>query len=299
MTEVLVRMPKLADTLVEGTVGQWLRQVGETVHRGDSLASIETDKVTTEIPSPGDGVVLELLVPVGETVPVDTPIARIGAEVAPRKVTPVARSTSQPLTPMRRAIAEHMTRASESIPHGQTVRDADLTELVAWREAHKDAGITFTVLFVQALARQLVAHLQRTVDVGVAVAVANGLIVPVVRGADHLSLLETANVVAELATRARTNRLELGETHGADMTVSNVGSFGNLLASPIIPLDQLGILAPGLVERRPMPTADGGIRPGWRCLISLMFDRRQFDDFAADRFLRGVVEELRGFPIRS
>jgi pyruvate dehydrogenase E2 component (dihydrolipoamide acetyltransferase) len=86
--------------------------------------------------------------------------------------------------------------------------------------------------------------------------------------------------------------LNLEETQGARMTLTNVGSFGNLTASPIIPLGQIGILGPGLVERRPLPSRDGGIRPGWRCLLSLMFDRRVLDDYAADRFLRGVIEQL-------
>ena len=77
-TDTLVRMPKLADTLVEGTVGQWLKQVGETVGKGEPLASIETDKVTTELTSPAAGTLLELLVAAGSTVPIETPIARIG-----------------------------------------------------------------------------------------------------------------------------------------------------------------------------------------------------------------------------
>jgi len=398
MSETLVRMPKLADTLVEGTLGQWLKRVGEAVRSGEPLASIETDKVTTELTSPSAGTLLELLVSEGQTVPIETPIARIGepstasvptpdtkpsppaaapapvapspsiaapsppaasapsasavpaaslaiSPAAPKKATPVAarllaehgltaddigspsgrltkddvlafvarrspaaaqvppaavpRPALVPLTPMRRAIAEHMLKARQTIPHGQTVIAADLTRLVAWRAAHKQefeqhegTNPTFTVLFVYALARQLAAHLGSGVDVGVAVALDAGLIVPVLRTADSLSLGETARGVADLATRARAARLAPDETQGARMTVTNVGSFGNLTASPIVPLGQIGILGPGLVERRPFPTADGGIRPGWRCLLGLTFDRRAFDDFAADRFLRGVVDEL-------
>jgi pyruvate/2-oxoglutarate dehydrogenase complex dihydrolipoamide acyltransferase (E2) component len=79
------------------------------------------------------------------------------------------------------------------------------------------------------------------------------------------------------------------------MTVSNVGSFQNLWAGPIVPLGQIGILGPGLVEQRPMPSGDGGIRLGWRCLLALVFDRRAFSDFAADRLLHNVVAELREF----
>src|SRR5438876_4801843 len=190
MGETFVRMPKLADTLVEGTLGQWLKQVGDEVRQGEPLASIETDKVTTEISSPDAGTIVEFLVAEGQTVPIETPIARIGAlgasaptsataatppaagaSPAP-KPTPVAarllaehgldarrvtsragRLTKQdvlhhlqsskpttaliPLSPMRRAIADHMTRAVESIPTGQTVMAADLTRLVRWREQQK------------------------------------------------------------------------------------------------------------------------------------------------------------------
>jgi pyruvate/2-oxoglutarate dehydrogenase complex dihydrolipoamide acyltransferase (E2) component len=428
MSETLIRMPKLADTLVEGTLGQWLKRVGDTVRQGEPLAAIETDKVSTELTSPAAGTLLEVLVSDGQTVPIETPIARIGqpaatheasqgvakashgaeapsrgaeqpshgaeqashgheeasraggaashgAEAAsrrheepsrrdeiasgpmdeprvgegwppPRKVTPVAarlmaehgltpediQTTSArltkadvltfiareppvvvatprpgdnlvPLTSMRRAIAEHMLKARQTIPHGQSVMDVDLTRLVAWREAHKDAfrdqegaSLTFTVLFVHSLARRLAAHTGGPADVGVAVALDAGLIVPVLRHAEALSLGETARGIADLAARARANKLAPDEIQGARMTLTNVGSFGNLTASPIVPLGQIAILGPGLVGRRPLPAADGGIRLGWRCLLSLMFDRRAFDDYVADAFLRGVIDELTGLP---
>jgi pyruvate/2-oxoglutarate dehydrogenase complex dihydrolipoamide acyltransferase (E2) component len=372
-------MPKLADTLVEGTLGQWLKDVGDSVSQGEPLASIETDKVTTELTSPAAGTLLEMLVAEGETVPVETPIARIGelssttaspdaaSAAAPtpteaatrRKATPIAarlleehgltahevptrsarltrddvltfiqsraRVTSDssvtlpsappsdliPLTSMRRAIADHMLKSHRTIPHGQTVMDADLTQLVAWREATRGrfqeaegASLTFTVLFVRALARRLSELVEPPVDVGVAVALDAGLIVPVLRQADQLTLSAIARGIAHLAGRARANQLKPDETQGARMTVTNVGSFGNLIASPIIPVGQLGILGPGLVEPRPMPSrpfeadsAGAGIRQGWRCLLSLVFDRRALDDFDADRFLRGVVDELTRIPV--
>jgi 2-oxoglutarate dehydrogenase E2 component (dihydrolipoamide succinyltransferase) len=368
MSDTLVRMPKLADTLVEGTLGQWLRQVGETVQPGQPLASIETDKVTTELTSPAAGTLLEILVAEGQTVPIETVIARIGASLpddkradtltpseapsaaepepsAPRPTPVAARLIAEhnlavgevktrarritredvlrhlaqktpepqpvqrpagygrtgevvPLTSMRRAIAEHMTRARQSIPHGQTVLDADLTRLVAWREERKTAfadaegaSLTFTVLFVHALARAAGVG-----NVGVAVALEAGLIVPVLKRADVLTLGEIARGIADLAARARANKLAADDTQGAHMTVTNVGSFGNLTAAPIVPLGQVAILGPGVVERRPLPGPDGGIRPGWRCLLSLMFDRRALDDFAADRLLRGVVQRLARIP---
>jgi 2-oxoglutarate dehydrogenase E2 component (dihydrolipoamide succinyltransferase) len=368
MGETLVRMPKLADTLVEGTLGQWLKEVGDEVRQGEPLASIETDKVTTEMTSPEAGTIVELLVAAGQTVPVETPIARIGVSAPPGetietpavaapspaagaspapKTTPVAArllaelgiqaaqinsrasritradvlqhlqsaaavSTPQttarnaqlvPLSSMRRAIAEHMTRAYASIPMGQTVIAADVTRLVEWREQHKQdfqqahqAQLTFSVLFVYALARALANNAKEPVNVGVAVAIDQGLIVPVLKSADQLGLNQTAQHVADLAIRARANRLTPGETQGALMTLTNVGSFGNLSASPIVPLGQIGILAPGLVEQRPLPGPDHGVRLGWRCLLSLMFDRRVFDDLAADHLLSRIVDELDQIP---
>src|SRR5439155_1715099 len=296
MSETLVRMPKLADTLVEGTLGQWLKRVGEAVRSGEPLASIETDKVTTELTSPFAGTLLELLVSEGQTVPIETPIARIGEPSGASVPTPDTKPS--PPAAAHAPVAPSPSIAAPSPPAASapSAPAVPAAALAIWRAAHKQdfeqhegANPTFTVLFVYALARQLAAHLGSGVDVGVAVALDAGLIVPVLRRADALTLGETARGVADLATRARAARLAPDETQGARMTVTNVGSFGNLTASPIVPLGQIGILGPGLVERRPFPTADGGIRPGWRCLLGLTFDRRAFDDFAADRFLRGVV----------
>ena len=126
---------------------------------------------------------------------------------------------------------------------------------------------------------------------GVAVAVPNGLVAPVIRQADRLSLGETARALEDVARRARSGSLSLADMQGGLMTLTNVGSFGNLLASPIVPMGQIGILGPGVVQRRPMPAADG-IRLGHQCIVTLVFDRRVFDDFAADRFLGSVVDHL-------
>jgi pyruvate/2-oxoglutarate dehydrogenase complex dihydrolipoamide acyltransferase (E2) component len=345
VTDTVIRMPKLADTLVEGTLGQWLKQPGDHVNSGEPLASIETDKVTTELTSPTAGTVLEFLVSAGQTVPIDTPIARIGSPrpdspraeeefdqarragesaAPPTRITPVAarllaehrvsaeeipaatrrltkrdvlayvetrhRPSPAPLSSMRRAIADHMSRARKEIPHGQTVVAADLTTLVAWRERQAPKP-TFTAFFVHVLARTM----DPPAHIGVAVALDNGLIVPVIRNADALSLVDTASAIADLADRARTNRLAPDATQGATTTVTNVGSFGNVFASPIVPLGQQAILAPGIVERRPLRGPDGGVRLGWQCLLSLVYDRRVFDELAADRFLGRIVRELGAF----
>jgi pyruvate/2-oxoglutarate dehydrogenase complex dihydrolipoamide acyltransferase (E2) component len=364
---VVVTMPKLADTLVDGTVARWLKQVGDAVREGEPLAAIETDKVSSELVAPTSGTVAELLAPEGQPVPVDSVIARIApaspasappaqprpADAGPPRVTPLAAKllaehglspadlaviaegrvdkeavlryldaragpgtqrespsapasapggVVEPLSPMRRAIAEHMAEARRTIPHGQAVLGLDLTALALWREQAKaafrqreGAPLTFTVLFVHALARALAAARPAApIDLGVAVALDRGLIVPVVRHADRLDLAATARAVADLARRARAGQLDLAETRGALMTVTNVGSFGNLAAFPIVPLHQLGILGPGLVEPRPLPLPGPGfsLRLGWRCLLTLVFDRRAFDDLGAERLLRRVEHEL-------
>jgi pyruvate/2-oxoglutarate dehydrogenase complex dihydrolipoamide acyltransferase (E2) component len=364
---VVVTMPKLADTLVDGTVARWLKRVGDAVREGEPLAAIETDKVSSELVAPTTGTVAELLAPEGQPVPVDSVIARIApalpqttpppsapadqaTEPGRPRVTPLAskllaehgltpadlpvapegrvdkdavlryldaRATRPsvppehpvgeglaPLSPMRRAIAEHMAEARRTIPHGQAVLGVDLTALALWRESEKaafrqreGAPLTFTVLFVHALARALAATRDAApIDLGVAVALDRGLIVPVVRHADRLDLPGTARAVADLAQRARAGRLDLAETRGALMTVTNVGSFGNLAAFPIVPLHQRGILGPGLVEQRPLPLPGPGLRLGWRCLLALVFDRRAFDDLGADRLLRRVEHELAALP---
>jgi 2-oxoglutarate dehydrogenase E2 component (dihydrolipoamide succinyltransferase) len=83
---------------------------------------------------------------------------------------------------------------------------------------------------------------------------------------------------------------------GAVMSVTNVGSFGNLAAFPLIPVGQVGILGPGSIERRPMPAGDGGIRSGWQCLLSLSYDRRVLGEVQADHLLRRVIDALSGLP---
>src|SRR5215470_8909637 len=120
MSETLVRMPKLADTLVEGTIGRWLKQVGDDVGRGDALASIETDKVTTELTSPAAGTLLEVLVPEGQTVEIETPIARIGEASAATSPVPPPKEDlpSRKVTPVAaRLLAEHGLRVDD-LPKG-------------------------------------------------------------------------------------------------------------------------------------------------------------------------------------
>ena len=272
------QLPKLADTLVEGTVTRWLKRAGERVSRGEPLVEVETDKVNSELESPVDGVVTEIVVAEGETAPVGAVLARIadGGDAAPAAgpaeasapaPAPAAEPGSAGLTSMRRRIAERMQEARATIPQGACVRELDLSG------TRRDGS--WTACFVKALARATGRG-----AIGVAVDVPGGLLVPVVRDADTRSTAELSAAIADLAGRARESRLQPAEVAGGDYTVTNVGGGGALMAFPLVNPGQPAILAPGAIA------ADG------RCLVTLCYDRRELDDWAADRLLARVGEEL-------
>ncbi len=265
-----VELPKLADTLVEGTVSRWLKQPGETVRKGEPLVEIETDKVSSELEAPADGV-LEILVAAGETVPVGQVIARIGGDGTSAGVhhamTAPPPAAAGGLSPMRRRIAERMQEARARIPQGACVREVDLSHI-------QRGSRSWTAYFVKALAAAA-----PVANVGVAVDVPEGLLVPVVRGVPALSLDQVSEQIADLAARARARRLKPDEVGGGQFTITNVGGGGTLMAFPLVNPGEPGILA------------QGAIREG-RCLVTLCYDRRAYDDYAADRLLARVEEEL-------
>jgi 2-oxoglutarate dehydrogenase E2 component (dihydrolipoamide succinyltransferase) len=269
------QLPKLADTLVEGTVARWLKKPGERVAKGEPLVEIETDKVNSELESPVDGVLTEIVVPEGETAAVGAVIARISDASGPApepKAAATPTATAPPaaagggLSPMRRRIAERMQEARATIPQGACVRELDLSR--TRREG------SWTAYFVKALAAATGKD-----AIGVAVEVPGGLVVPVVREAGRRSPAELSAAIADLAERARDNRLEPAEVTGGEFTVTNLGG-GTLMAFPLVNPGQPGILAPGAVSE------------GGRCFVTFCYDRRAYDDWAADRLLARVGEEL-------
>lgn len=454
-----VKMPQLGESVVEGTIGRWLKQPGESIAKYEPLLEVTTDKVDTEVPSTIDGTVLELLVPEGETVRVGTIIARLsdktelrtvsqdqngaGAErtspaaspevsTAPPPISPaVARLAAEhgvdlsrirgtgtngrvtkqdverfvaagrpahegapanvappnvitspapaptqtspteeralqemvqssprdateerliqeqaprvqvsppaqapapemgggprlepgdelvPLTAMRRAIAEHMVRSRRVAPHVTTVMEADLTRIAAHRERVKAdyerqaARLTFTAYFVQAAVAALRSvpavnaswtdegiQIHNRLNIGVAVAVPEGLIVPVIKDADEKSLLGLARAVNDLAERARYRRLQAEETREGTFTITNHGVSGSLFATPIINQPQAAILGIGAIEKRPVVVTEGGldaIAIRLRAYVSLTFDHRILDGAAADGFLQRFKTVLETF----
>jgi 2-oxoglutarate dehydrogenase E2 component (dihydrolipoamide succinyltransferase) len=222
-----------------------------------------------------------------------------------------------PLSPMRRAIAEHMARSVRVSPHVTTVVEVDLSRVIAHREANKASferqgvRLTFTPYFFQAVAAGLgqvpVLNgsfteegivLNRRVHLGMAVALDEGLLVPVVRDADEKNLLGLARVVNDLAERARTRRLKPDETQGGTFTITNHGVSGSLFATPIINQPQAAILGVGAIVKRPVVVTQGGadaiaIKP--ICYLSLTFDHRIADGATADGFLAAVKQLLESY----
>jgi 2-oxoglutarate dehydrogenase E2 component (dihydrolipoamide succinyltransferase) len=263
-----VELPKLADTLVEGTVARWLKQAGQAVRKGEPLVEIETEKVSSELEAPADGV-LEIVVAAGETVPVGQVIARISGEapVGVHHAVTAAPPAAGAMSSMRRRIAERMQEARARVAQGACVREVDLSHI-------QRGGRSWTSYFVKALAAAV-----PVASVGVAVEVPDGLLVPVVKDVPALSLDQVSDQIADLAVRAREGRLRPEEVTGGDFTVTNVGGGGTLMAFPLVNPGEPGILA------------QGAIRDG-RCFVTLCYDRRRYDDYSADRLLARVAEEL-------
>jgi 2-oxoglutarate dehydrogenase E2 component (dihydrolipoamide succinyltransferase) len=221
-----------------------------------------------------------------------------------------------PISPLRRTIAEHMVRSRRTAPHVTTVAEVDVSRISADRERRKadferqGVRLTFTPYFVQASVAGLQAVpivnasyadegivMHRRIHVGVAVALDEGLIVPVVRDADVKNLLGLARAVGDLSERARGRRLQPGETQGGTFTITNHGVGGSLFAMPIINQPQAAILGIGAIQKRAVVISQDGvdaiaIRP--MCYLSLTFDHRLIDGATADQFMMAVKQFLEG-----
>ncbi|GIV92744.1 MAG: hypothetical protein KatS3mg056_1453 [Chloroflexus sp.] len=215
---------------------------------------------------------------------------------------------------MRRSIAEHMVRSVRTSPHVTTVMEVDLSRVIAHRAAHQEAfnrqgvRLTMTPYFVMAAVAGLQAVpvfngsftdqgiiLHRRINIGIAVALQEGLLVPVIPDADEKNLLGLARAVNDLAERARTKRLRPEETQGGTFTITNHGVTGSLFATPIINQPQAGILGVGAIVKRPVVITQNGldaiaIRP--LCYLSFTFDHRIADGATADQFLATVKKRL-------
>ncbi len=458
-TEVV--MPQMGESIAEGTISKWLKQVGDKVERDEPLLEISTDKVDAEVPSPVSGTLLEIRHDEGDTVEVDTVLALIGAEggapaAAPpvQRVEPVTAETRveepepatpepqpaaqapvstnghdrpqgeisveelrrtkssplvrniakehnvdisrikgsgmsgrvtkkdilefiesgaaaspddllakpsedrapapapvekverpaaeppaapspapvriatstedriEPMSVMRRKIAEHMTMSKQTSAHVTSVYEIDMTNVVKFRERNKKefyerfgTKLTFMPFIFEATTAALRKYpivnaqvagdqiiYKGDVNLGMAVALDWGLIVPVIRQADQLSLSGLAKAANDLADRARAKKLSPDEVQGGTFTITNPGVFGGLYGTPIINQPQVAILCVGTIEKRPkvMTTAEGDDFIGIRSMayFALTYDHRIVDGADGEQFLAFMKDYLENTEFR-
>ena len=223
--------------------------------------------------------------------------------------------TTVPWSPMRRAIASNMLKSKQTIPHAWTVAEVDMTSVVRFRQKVKDSfkqregiDLTFVPIIVKAVVEGLKAVpvlnaswneqglvLHKDINIGLAVAVDDGLIVPVIHQADRMSIAGLAKATDDLANRARAGKLGIPDVQGATFTVNNPGTFGTILSYSIIAPPQAGILAMDAIVKRPVVVEGDAIAVRSMMNLCLSFDHRVLDGVSAARFLQGVRRWLEGF----
>lgn len=220
---------------------------------------------------------------------------------------------------MRKLISDHMVMSKHTSAHVTSFTEADVTNLVKWRERVKmdfekreGEKLTFTPLFMEAVVRSIKKFplinssvegtrivIKKDINLGMATALPNGnLIVPIIRNADMLNLVGLAKKVNYLANTARSNKLKPEDTQDGTFTLTNVGTFGSLMGTPIINQPQVAILAVGLIKKRPVviETADGdSIAIRHMMYLSLSYDHRIIDGSLGSTFLTAVAHELEHF----
>lgn len=220
-----------------------------------------------------------------------------------------------PLLPMRRAIAEHMVRSLQTSPHAWSMVEIDVTKLVrlraglveAWK-AREGFELTYLPFFVKAVVEALRenpilnarwsdqgAVLKKRVNIGIAVAIENGLVVPVIRDADQKSISGIAREVREVAGRARGGRLTMDDLQGGTFTVNNTGALGSIASGPIINQPQAGIITMEAIVKRPVVTEDDAIAIHSMMNSCLSFDHRVLDGAEALRFLQSVKRRMEAY----
>lgn len=454
MAQVELIMPKMGESIMEATILKWVKQVGDTVEEDETILEIATDKVDSEVPSPVDGTITEILFKEDDVVGIGTVIARIATEVSEEEAqaspalketsgedfqhpsnnghsngasekkeekrvpatasaqqsgtpsadigasegsrfysplvrniakkesisieeleaipgtgaqgrvtkhdilsylenreapTPTQPKTTAPQTPvqrsapttpppsptktmqedenveiiemdrMRRLIADHMVASKHTSPHVTSFVEVDVTDIVNWRNQHKKAfqekygeKITFTPIFIEAVVKAIndfpLVNIsvdgkniirKKNINIGMAAALPSGnLIVPVIKNADHLNLLGLTKQVNDLANRARNNKLKPEEIQGGTFTITNVGTFGNLMGTPIINQPQAAILATGAIQKKPavVETAYGDmIAVRHKMFLSLSYDHRVVDGALGGSFLRRIGDYMEQF----
>ncbi|KFF74416.1 2-oxoglutarate dehydrogenase [Chryseobacterium sp. P1-3] len=247
--------------------------------------------------------------PAPQAAPAPTAVTPQPAVSAPAATVPVSAGDEIiPMDRMRKIIAENMVKAKQIAPHVTSFIETDVTNVVKWRNKNKaifekreGEKLTFMPIFVKAVVKAIQDFpminvsvsgeniiKKKNINIGMATALPDGnLIVPVIKNADQLSLSGLAKAINDLAYRARNKKLRPEDTQGATYTISNVGSFGNLMGTPIIPQPQVAILAIGAIVKKPavLETKDGDVI----AIRNLMFMSHSYDHRVVDGSLGGMM----------
>jgi 2-oxoisovalerate dehydrogenase E2 component (dihydrolipoyl transacylase) len=228
---------------------------------------------------------------------------------------PAGEDQAVPLTGIRRTIAQRMSQSAFTAPHAWLVVEADVTDLVKLRASRKEAfrerngvDLTYLPFAAHAVSQALLDHpylnaawaedkiiLKREVNLGIAVATDRGLLVPVVRGADRLSVTGLALAMAELGEKARDNKLQLDDVQGGTFTLDNTGAFGSIVSMPIVNLGQAAIISLEAIRKEPRVVGDDAIAIRSVVNLCLSFDHRILDGHQAGAFLGDVKGRLEAF----
>jgi 2-oxoisovalerate dehydrogenase E2 component (dihydrolipoyl transacylase) len=276
----------------------------------------------TPIPAPMAEPVAAAPAPTEAPAPATAPAAAATPAPAYAAPTPMAAPTGGdvevPLSQMRKGIAAKMTRVKQTVPHAYTVIEVDMHNVVRWREtnqatykAREGIGISYVAAVIKAVTETLRLHptlnsqfaedriiLKQAMNIGIAVAVDNGLLVPVIANADQLSISGVNHRIQDLAARARTNKLRLDEIQGGTFTVNNTGWFGSVSSMPIVNSPEVAILSMEAIVKRPVVISVEGedvitVRPIMNMTCS--FDHRVLDGAQVGNFLADVRKRLEGW----
>jgi 2-oxoglutarate dehydrogenase E2 component (dihydrolipoamide succinyltransferase) len=238
------------------------------------------------------------------------------AAAPPAPVPPAgqAKTRIEPMSTMRIKIAEHMVMSKRTSPHVTTIHRVDMTKVARMRERHKEqfrANYGFSLTYLPFIVRASVVALRQfpllnasldgnnivyhnEIHIGIAVALENGLIVPVIRAADEKNVLGLQRSVVDLAARARSRQLKPDEIQGGTFSITNFGSFGSLIGTPVINQPQVAIMGVGTVDKTPV-VIDDAIAIRSICHLSLSFDHRLIDGALADQFMSKAKQVLEGW----
>ncbi len=303
-----IKAPEIDKYQHEVRVGRWLKNEGDTVATGDVLLELETAKAIVEVDAPCSGTLEKILALEGADVAVGTVVAVIDGEAKELPPSPATTSTPKPMSPMRQVIARRLQESKRNAPHFYVTVSVDMTDLKNYRRHLKKNGLAVGLndFIVKAAVATLVEFpdVNSVVDddgqvmhsseinVGMAVSVDNGLVVPVIRNADKLGMNEIHDTARELANKARAGRLAIADISGATFTVSNMGMFQVDEFSAIINPGESAILAIGGIF--PTPVVDKNAEMVVRDMmkITLSSDHRIVDGAMAAQFCRSVKRKL-------